>query len=60
MGWQSGRGGGEITVNWFWGYVEIVILDVGLTLKDEITFEELRWFQGLSIEGAHIYYTVHE
>jgi len=39
--------------------VEIVILDVGLTLKDEITFEELRWFQGLSIEGAHIYYTVH-
>ena len=44
----------------FWGYVEIVILDVGLTLKDEITFEELRWFQGLSIEGAHIYYTVHE
>ena len=40
--------------------MELVILDVGLTLKDEITFEELGWFQGLSVEGAHIYYTVRE
>ena len=59
MGWQSG-GVGKSQCTDFGVEVEIVILDVGLTLKDEITFEELRWFQGLSIEGAHIYYTVHE
>ena len=39
--------------------------NLNLTFKGDVwktsaTFEELRWFQGLSIEGAHIYYTVHE
>ena len=40
MGWQSG-GVGKSQCTDFGVEVEIVILDVGLTLKDEITLEEL-------------------
>ena len=42
MGWQSG-GWGYHSVLIFLVEVEIVILDVGLNLKVEITFEELRY-----------------
>ena len=56
MGWQSG-GWGNHSVLIFLVEVEIVILDVGLNLKVEITFEELgcMMVQRLPQEGAHIY-----
>ena len=56
MGWQSG-GWGYHSVLLFLVEVEIVILDVGLNLKVEITFEELGYMmvQRLPQEGAHIY-----